>query len=292
MVISASRRTDIPAYYAEWFLARLAAGSFRYPNPVSGAPVEIDCTPSNVEAFVFWTRNPAPFWEALEEVDRRYEGRRYMHFTINGMPRALEPRNPATDEAIATFRRLADRFGDDYAIWRYDPIVLSDATPPERAIETFSEIAARLEGATHECVVSFVRWYRKTRRNAEALSRRTGVRFREPSAEEKAEIARELRRIAEARGITLKACAEEDAVVAETAGRAACIDPERINRLTGAVKKRRVVATRPGCLCVESRDIGYYDSCPHGCVYCYSNDSPEKALANARRYRREGFPLG
>jgi hypothetical protein len=140
--------------------------------------------------------------------------------------------------------------------------------------------------------VSFVNWYRKTRRNAEALSRRTGVRFREPSAEEKAEIIRELRAIAANRGMTLKACAEDEAVIATGVERAACVDPERINRLTGAVKRRRVAPSRPGCLCVESRDVGYYDSCPHGCVYCYSNDSPEKALAGARRYRREGFPLG
>ncbi|MGH7451157.1 MAG: DUF1848 family protein, partial [bacterium] len=123
-IISASRRTDIPAYYADWFMRQVERGYVTYPNPMSFKPVRLSLRPEDVLCIVFWTRNPHPLEKYLDRLDELYERAYYFHFTINGMPKALETNNPPLEFAIATFLRLAERYPGQ-VFWRYDPIVLS-----------------------------------------------------------------------------------------------------------------------------------------------------------------------
>ena len=124
-IVSVSRRTDIPAYYADWFRERLEKGFLFYPNPFSQKPVFLSLKPADVRAFVFWTRNPKPLFKHLDFIDDKYNKRHYLHFTINGLPKVLEERNPSLDFAISSAEFLAKRYGPDYVQWRFDPILFS-----------------------------------------------------------------------------------------------------------------------------------------------------------------------
>lgn len=172
-IVSVSRRTDVPAYYADWLRQRMERGFAAYPNPHSGKPVFVDLRPESVLCFVFWTRNPRPLFKHLDYIDERYQKRHYTHFTINGLPETLEARNPQIDVALRAVEHLADRYGPDYVQWRFDPIVVSSLTPVELLVERFTELSQRLEGMTRRCYFSFVALYQKTRRNPSlALSRK------------------------------------------------------------------------------------------------------------------------
>jgi len=167
-ILSASRRTDIPAFYGEWFRNRLRAGWCETRNPFSGQVYRVSLLPRDVLGWVFWSRNYEPFLGALRELHD--SGQRFIcHFTITNFPRVLEPRVPPLDAAIATARRLAAAFGPDVVQWRYDPILLTQLTPPEWHEGNFAALAGRLEGSARRCIFSFPTMYRKTVRNLEAL---------------------------------------------------------------------------------------------------------------------------
>ena len=160
MIISASRRTDIPAFHAAWFLQAVREGSCRVANPFNPAQVsEISLRPEAVDALVFWTRNAAPLLPHLAELDARGY-RYYFLYTLTGYPRVLEPGVPPREEALATMRRLAECLGPDRLIWRYDPIILTTITPPAYHAENFARLAATLRGATSRVKISFFDEYR------------------------------------------------------------------------------------------------------------------------------------
>ena len=143
-IVTVSRRTDIPAYFADWFRSRLELGYCFYPNPHSQKPVQMDLSPEKVKAFVFWSRNPKPLLKHLDFIDDKYDKRHYMHFTINGLPEVLEKRNPKIDFAISTVELLAKRYGSHYVQWRFDPIIFSTITTQEyilKNIKTWKNIA-------------------------------------------------------------------------------------------------------------------------------------------------------
>ncbi|MEI7769354.1 MAG: DUF1848 domain-containing protein [Chloroflexales bacterium] len=296
-IISVSRRTDIPAYYADWLRQRMERGFTAYPNPHSGKPVFIDLRPESVRCFVFWTRNPHPLFKHLDYIDARYQRRHYMHITINGLPETLEARNPKIDVALRSVAHLADRYGPDYVQWRFDPIIISSETPVELVVERFADLSRRLAGMTRRCYFSFVDLYQKTRRNVATLERQ-GIRFdlRYSSGQGdlalQSALAATLRDVAAPHGITLHACAEDQVqLLVPGIEKAHCVDAElveRVARAGGMTAQWR--PSRTDCGCIDSRDIGHYDSCPHGCIYCYANMNPETALANARQYAQSGFP--
>lgn len=297
-IISASRRTDIPAYYADWFRQRLERGFVAYPNPHSGKPVFMSLLPAHVTCFVFWTRNPKPLFKHLDYIDERYQRRHYMHFTINGLPESLEARNPQVDFAVSSAEFLARCYGSDYVQWRFDPIVVSSVTPVDYILAQFALLASRLQDLTQRCYFSFVDLYQKTRRNFAVLERQ-GISF-DPSYTSAAETAdaqialvTTMQQIAATHGITLYACAEEH-IARSIPGikQAHCVDADLVRRvaLAGGLSPKDA-PTRMECGCIDSRDIGHYDSCPHGCLYCYANMNPDKALENARIYARDGVPM-
>jgi hypothetical protein len=287
MIVSASYRTDIPAFYARWFLARLAEGRAQAVNPYGGKLYEVPLTGPAVDGYVFWTRNVAPFGAALEALAAR--GLPFVvQFTVTGYPRALERSVAEPARAAEQVRRLADRFGPRVAVWRYDPILISDLTPPAVHREAFARLAGAMAGATDEVTVSFAAIYRKTARNLTAAGRRHGFAWRDPDPEEKRAILADLAAIAADRGMRLTLCTQPD-LVGDGAEPAACVDPVRLSDVAGRPIGAKRKGNRPGCLCAESRDIGAYDTCPHGCVYCYAVQSRDRA-ARAHRAHDPAAP--
>ncbi|MDE0703335.1 MAG: DUF1848 domain-containing protein, partial [Rhodospirillaceae bacterium] len=271
MIVSASYRTDIPAFYADWFLNRVAAGEVRFRNPFGGGIVTVSLKPADVDGIVFWTRNFAPLMERLGPVAER--GWPFVvQFTATGYPRPLEPSTIRAEDAAAQIAEIARRFGPRAAVWRYDPVLLSSATGPDWHRATFARLARLLRGHVDETVLSFVEPYRKTRRNLDRLARRAVLDWRLPEPDEKAALVGDLAAIADDAGMALTLCTQPAlaALVPGIAAPARCIDAGRLGDVAGRPITAPAKGNRPGCLCAASRDIGAYDTCPHGCAYCYA----------------------
>ncbi len=282
MIISASYRTDIPAFYSGWFRARRRAGFADVVNPYGGQRYTVDLRPQAVAGYVFWTRNLRPFADVLAEVaaDRTPF---VVHYTVTGYPRLFDRSTVPPDQAIADLTALRERYGARAAVWRYDPILLSSATPPAWHRETVAHLARAVSGTVDEMTTSFMEPYRKTRRNLDAVAAASGVAWWDPGLEEKVDLITDLAALTRAAGITLTLCTQPALVEATGLPAARCIDTTRLSAVAGRPVVARQKGNRPGCLCAESRDIGDYDTCPHGCVYCYA--VRRRALARVR-YRR------
>jgi hypothetical protein len=285
MIVSASYRTDIPAFYADWFLNRLEAGACRVVHPYNNRTIEIPLTGDEVEGFVFWTRNPGPFLGALDRL--ALLGLPFaVQLTVTGYPRALERSVLPVERSVAMAHELARRYGPRAVVWRYDPVMLSSLTPPEWHRRTFAGLAGRLAGASDEVVLSFVQVYAKTRANCDRASENHGFSWWDPPPEEKAALLCELGEVACAAGLRPTLCAQPDLLRAPLEA-ARCIDATRLSDLAGREIAAETKGNRPGCLCARSRDIGAYDSCPHGCVYCYAVSRPEAAKRRHRAHDPE-----
>ena len=300
MIVSASYRTDVPAFYAEWFRRRLAAGEARVKNPYGGSDTLVPLRPPGCGGFVFWTRNLDPFWAALAEV--RALGLPFtVQFTLTGYPRALEPAVIPEARGIAQLRQLAADHGSRTGVWRYDPVFVTDLTPPAWHRETFARLAASLSGTVDEVVLSFAQIYAKTKRNTDAAAARHGFAWQDPPAEQKRALLGDLSEIARLQGIKPTLCSQPEFLgEGQLFGgpeAARCIDAERLAAvartwgLEGEIAAR-IKGNRAGCLCAESRDIGAYDTCPHGCTYCYAVSASEKAKAYRRRHDPKVERLG
>lgn len=278
MIVSASRRTDIPAFYSEWFFNRLRAGSVCVRNPMDFHRVsEILLTPDAVDGFVFWTKNPTPMLGRLRELGNFPY---YFQFTLNAYDRGIEPNLPDRDRVrIPAFRKLAELIGPDRVVWRYDPILLTGQCSPAWHAEHFAELAEQLSGCTKKCVVSFVDLYRNTRANAG----RIGLL---PFADgERENVARRIAEIAAEHGMTVESCAE--AIDLERFGIAhgRCVDARLLGIVPGKPAPGKDKNQRKECGCDASVDIGMYNTCGSGCLYCYANYSPKSAAANAAAHR-------
>jgi hypothetical protein len=294
-IISASRRTDIPKFYTKWFLERVREGKVAYRNPFSGHLYEISLHPEDVRAIVFWSKDFRPLERYLEELDRRGL-RYYFQFTITGLPRIFEERVPDPEIAVATAKRLAARTSPGQVQWRFDPIVLSDRTQAEATVARFARLAHAMEGVTGRCYISFMARYAKVTRNLASVEGEHRVRFREADLGEKRALAARLAAIAARHGIAVVSCCN-DALIHEgpgfRVGKGRCVDGELID----ALFPERAATSRPGptreqCGCVASRDIGAYDTCPHGCFYCYANASKERARDRCRSHDPHAMILG
>lgn len=287
VIVSASFRTDIPAFYGRWFINRLRAGACEVRNPYGSQTYTVSLRREDVDGFVFWTKNIGPFLRRLPEVRERGFPFVVQH-TINGYPRALESRVAHNSRTIGYVRRVSETYGSDAVVWRYDPIMLSSLTPPDWHRRHFASLARRLEGATNEVTVSFAQVYQKTRRNLNAAAREYDFTWDEHervAPDDLRALLVDLAQIAVAHGMRMTACSQRSLLIPGLVSEARCVDAERLARVAGAPLpgKPRLKGNRPECGCYESRDIGAYDTCPHGCVYCYAVQDRDLAL---RRYRR------
>ncbi|MBI3947201.1 MAG: DUF1848 domain-containing protein [Armatimonadetes bacterium] len=305
-VISASRRTDIPAFYSRWFMNRIRAGYCVAVNPFSRQPSRVSLAPEDVIAILFWTRNPAPLLPHLDELDAR-GFRYYFSITITGYGRDLDARGPDPDRAVESFRSLSGRLGPEFTQWRYDPILLTEAMDADYHRRSFERLCARLQGHTRRCLISFLQLYRKNRARLEAAAAQGGFRYAcipvgraEPAErggilgiEEAQALARDLGAIARAHGIQVRTCCNALLVhPLANVHQAHCVDAETIAKLRpdpGDTPLAR--PTRPDCGCCASRDIGAYDTCAHGCVYCYATRD-NAGRAYLRHHDPEAEQLG
>jgi len=268
-IISVSRRTDVPAFYADWFMRRIREGFAGVVNPFGGKRYVASLKPEDVACFVFWSKDFTPFVAHLDALDR-LGYKFYFNYTITAMPAVFETR-VAKDAAFKTLLYLSDRYSPGYINWRFDPIVFSDITDEAFYLDAFTRLAGQLAGRVERCYFSFVTQYSKVKRNFQQMQERAGVCVTDRHADQKIALADRLASIAEYYGIRMYSCCGEY-LVSPLIQKAHCIDGAIIQQLFspgGFEYKDR--PTRKECGCTESYDIGAYDTCPHGCVYCYAN---------------------
>jgi DNA repair photolyase len=272
MIISASRRTDIPAFYSDWFMNRVRKGFFYRVNPFNSKQVSgFSLKPEGVDAICFWTKNPKPLMKHLDELDQRGL-KYYFQFTLNPYDKTFEPHLPPLDERIATFRELACRICPERVIWRYDPVILSSVTPVSWHLEQAERIAEQLKDSTHRLVFSFYDVYGKV----QARLINTGISFEEITAPEKSaeldELVRGFKAMADSYGVRILSCSEEIDLSAIGIEHGACIDGKLVRKLfEGEPSAKKDRNQRESCGCVESVDMGMYNTCRFRCSYCYAN---------------------
>ncbi|MDD6833059.1 MAG: DUF1848 domain-containing protein [bacterium] len=285
VIVSASRATDIPAFYADWFFNRLDKGYASWRNPFSGKDSYVSF--ANTRFVVFWSKNPKPLIPYLPILQGKGIGF-YIQFTLNDYDaEQLEPGVPLLAERIDTFKRIVDKYGLGSVVWRFDPLILSDKISPELLLHRISAIAEQLKGYTEKLVFSFadIAGYRSVARNLRAA----GINYKEWDTETMLSFAR---RLADMRlPFRLATCAE--AIDLEEFGieHNRCIDPELIARrapddaeLQSFLQRAKSDSgQRKLCGCILSKDIGAYNTCPHLCRYCYANYSPQMVMNNFRK---------
>ena len=271
MILSVSRRTDIPAFYGEWFLNRLKEGFVLVRNPVNPKQVSrIALNRETVDCIVFWTKNPRNFMEHLKEL-KDYPF--YFQFTLNGYGVEMEPGIPdKTKWMIPLFQELSRQIGKDRNIWRYDPVLISEQYSLEWHIHKFEEMAAALEGYTDRVVISFLDLYRKIQKKLAHMGVRT------LTEEEIVSFAEASGKAARKHGMEIVTCAEKYTQRYNLSRfgicPGSCVDYRLVEKVIGMdISVDKDKNQRPECGCAASIDIGAYDTCPNGCVYCYANKS-------------------
>jgi len=272
-------------------MKRVDRGSAAFFNPFGGKLHEVSLLQEDVTAFVFWTKNAKPFLPSLEKL--LLSGyKAFFQFTLTGYGPPIEGCVPPWRRALTGFKELSNMLGPEFVRWRYDPILITGKMDHAFHLKNFSNLAACLEGATTVCHVSFVQLYKKSMRNFEILKSLSGVSVRDPSDEEKTNLAGELAKIAGSRGIRMVSCCYH---ILENAGieHGCCVDPELVRRLRPDLSPLHLKTspTRNDCLCAESRDIGAYDTCPGACVYCYATQNRETAKRNFEKHDRDSLTL-
>lgn len=278
MILSVSRRTDIPNYYSDWFLNRINDGYLYVRNPMNSHQVsKINISPEIVDCIVFWTKNPEPMLSKLEQLkDYKY----YFQFTLTGYGKDMEPGLPhKKDKIIPTFQRLSEMIGKERVVWRYDPIVITETYSEEYHLKAFREIASSLKGYCTRVVISFVDLYTKIIKNMKDMQRI------EKNEKDLLDFSRKLAEIAKANGMEIETCAELFDLSICGIDHSSCIDKKLIEKIIGcSIKVDKDKNQRKECGCVESIEVGAYNTCLNGCKYCYANYSEERVKAGVSLY--------
>ena len=307
LIISASRSTDIPAFYAEWFINRLKAGYCVWYNPFNQQPMYVAF--KNTKAVVFWSKNPRPLIPYLHELDER-NIHYYFQFTLNDYENErFEPNVPSVETRIETFMQLSEKTGKEKVIWRFDPLVMSDKTGVDELLRKVENIGNQLKGYTEKLVFSFAdigNIYKKVENNLKRLN----INYREFTPQTMNEFASGLRELNKNWHFELATCAEQIDLKQYGIEHNRCIDGELMKRIFaedadfvyylsyGKLPERNSLfaeetpqkeanlkdrGQRKICGCMISKDIGMYNTCPHFCVYCYANTSKEEVEKNMLR---------
>jgi len=280
MIISVSRRTDIPAFYSEWFVNRLNEGYCVTRNPMNAKQERrISLLPQDVSGFVFWTKNAAPMLPVLDGLSA-YQW--YFQYTITTYGTDIERGLPSKrDIVIPAFREISTRYGAERLVWRYDPILFTQKYTPEYHIRAFTRLCELLSESTRRCVISFVLPYK----SIAASMRNAGIIV--PEQDGRLRLAEALAKIAGEHGIELCACCEAPEIYALGVKPTACINAT----LLGLIDAPRDKNQRAGCNCAASVDLGAYNSCMNGCVYCYANHGDARVRRNFAEHDAAGEAL-
>jgi DNA repair photolyase len=289
MIISASRRTDIPAFYADWFMNRVREGYFHRVNPFNSKQVTgFSLKPEDVDAICFWTKNPRPLMTHLAELDERGLNY-YFQFTLNPYGKTFEPALPPLRDRIETMIELAERIGPERVVWRYDPVILTSVTPVAWHLEQAEQLASRLKDATRRLMFSFYDYYGKGEGRLHTALQGTGISLEDitaPGHRGALElIAQSFKEIADRHALQIFTCSESVDLSAVGIEHGTCIDGQLIRNLFGvSAEFRKDKGQRECCSCVESADMGIYNSCRFSCAYCYANFNERMIENNIRRH--------
>ncbi|KUO76623.1 MAG: hypothetical protein APF77_16525 [Clostridia bacterium BRH_c25] len=297
VIISASRSTDIPAFYSEWLINRLGEGYVKWINPFNRKPQYI--TFEKARVIVFWTKDAGPLVPCLSDIDKKGINY-YFLFTMNDYGKeGFEPRVRKLEDRIDTFKLLSEKIGKDKVIWRFDPLILTDQIDVEALLDKIYKIGSRIADYTNKLIISFVdiSIYRKVQNN---LLRRK-INYKEFTPEAMETVAKELSTMNRSWGLEIATCSEGIDLSRYNIKRNKCIDYDLLLELfpqdeelmsfldyednhSNKVKKLKDKGQREYCGCIVSKDIGQYDTCNHQCLYCYANSSPENAAGNYQRH--------
>ena len=272
MIINTGGRTDTVQYYSEWLLNRFKEGFVYSRNPLFPNKVTMyELTPDKVDCVVFCSKNYEPILERLHEITDKFNT--YFHYTITAYGTDIEPRVPSIEKSIETLLKLETIVGKNRIAWRYDPVLLTGKYNICYHLKTFERMSMRLSGHIDRCIFSFVEMYKKLSVNMPEL---------EPMTEaQKTIIAKGLGEIAQKYNIHLQTCAENGDYTKFGIHPSGCMTLDILGKANGIkFRKLKHKGMRANCNCIESRDIGFYDTCPNGCRYCYANSTPDKAIKN------------
>lgn len=275
MIISASRRTDIPAFYSEWFMNRLKAGfayvkNPRNPNRITSVLLNNDA----IDCIVFWTKNPKPMLSKLETIDKMGYPY-YFQFTITPYGHKVEKGLPRKTEIMETFQQLSNKIGKHRVIWRYDPVIVNETFSVQYHLDAFEKMCDILGGYTNKCIISFVDLYTQVPKNVK------NVVSSEVNTIDMNQISQGFSDIAKNYNVLLETCAEAIDLSPYGVHHASCIDRNLIEDIIGySIHGKKDPNQRSVCGCIGSIDIGTYDCCSHGCVYCYATTNEHMIRKN------------
>ena len=306
VIVSASRSTDIPTFYADWFVERWKAGYVKWKNPFNGVPLYVSFKQARV--VVFWTKNPKPMMKHLDFLDRNVKNY-YFQFSLNDYDKeGFEGKVPRLDSRIKTFKELSNRIGKEKVVWRFDPLLLTNEIDVKELLKRLENIGDELYQYTNKLVFSFadIAIYKKVESNLQ----KANINYIEFTLETMLEFAEGLQRLNKKWGLELATCAEKFDLNNYGVNHNKCIDDDLMIDIfhqdeelmkflgvefieptlfdsTGTITKTKKIkdkGQREACGCIMSKDIGEYNTCPHECVYCYANTSKEIAFANYKAH--------
>ena len=274
MIINTGGRTDTVQYYAEWLMRRFSEGYVLSRNPLfTNKVTRYELTPDKVDCVVFCSKNYKPVIPRLHEITDRFNT--YFHYTITAYGKEIEPGVPPIEESMETLIELSKQVGRQRIAWRYDPVLLTKEYTIQRHLETFERMANVLSPHIDRCIFSFVEMYKKLAINMPELIPLT--------EEDKDALAHGLGAIADRYGISIQTCGTNGDFTKYGIHTSGCMTLDILGQANGIVfKNLKHKGMRQGCHCIESRDIGAYDTCLNGCKYCYANTKPKKAQENYR----------
>jgi len=298
IIISASRSTDIPTFYSDWFISRWKAGYLKWTNPFNGQPLYVSF--KNTRAVVFWTKNPRPMFKYLDYMDKNIPNY-YFQYSLNDYDaEGFEAKVASVESRIKTFKELSDRLGKKRVVWRFDPLILTDKIDIDELLRRVKQIGDELKDYTTKLVFSFVDIgiYRKVENNL----KREQVNYIEWTPELMDRFAQRLYEINKDWGLELGTCSEKINLDKYEIVHNKCIDDDLMKDIFGddsklmkflgyeknifgelqpiKTKNLKDKGQREDCGCIMSKDIGQYNTCPHECNYCYANTSKEIAKKN------------
>ena len=277
-IISASRRTDIPRFYSKWFLKRLEEGFVLVRNPFNPNQIRrVSLKPEDVSVIVFWTRDASPLFGKLPELLKRYKIA--FLWTITGYGPPLELADIPITKTVENFIKTSEIVGAKKMVWRYDPIIITDEFSPEWHIENFARISESIKRFTRRVIVSLMTPYASVKKRLE----RAGIEFDRTPLENPLvqNMLKEISNIARQNGQEIQACSQAGKLLPFGIPDGACIDSRWLSEIFGiALPYRKDRGQRPECLCTKSIDIGAYNTCPAGCLYCYA----VKSIRAAREF--------
>lgn len=280
MIISASRRTDIPAFYSDWFFKRMNQGFLYVRNPMNRKQIsKVMLNREVIDCIVFWTKNCEPMAAKLKNISAYTY---YFQFTVNPYGNKIEKNVPNLEKSLHSFKTLSDLIGPDRVIWRYDPIFFPQGFTLSDHLHFFRKTAKSLSNHTRKCVISFLDVYKKCKKNMKP------IRYRGLKETQMCEIGEKFAAIARDYDIKMETCAEKVDLSKFGFSKGKCIDDRLISKISHKnINAKKDKAQRDACRCVASIDIGAYNSCMHHCLYCYANYNFATVIKNFRQHNSD-----